>query len=310
VPKPKAVPKVLHFVWVGNDIPTEHIDNIAAWKHAHPKYRVILWYDGANMLANTIRKKAAKAQAGRQPYAAMATSPILGTNDPGRATVLAGKAATAGNPTKDRDYYMVKAGAKLFTLQSKLRNRQLEGCDIRAYHAQSFSNMHVYDVEMANETPNFGAASDVLRLEILIEHGGIYLDVDLGFFKPLPDPVLVREELALFGIYASRACNALIAAHAGSDMLKRCRASIANSYSQLNVDQALLREYDTSMRDFTIRRTGPTVVRNEANAAENEVRVRERLGYAEAMDWAMENVYFPDGYIDWDTPASKVHKWY
>ena len=310
MPKLKEIPKVFHFIWVGGDVPDGHVDNIAAWKLSHPTYRAILWYDGANMLANTIRKKVKKAGEGRQPLREIKSSPLYQTHDKGRFEVLAIKSHEAGKVHKDEDYYVGRAGAKLNSLLMKLQARQVEGCDIRAKYAKSFKNMNVYDLEMANESPNLGAASDVLRLEILIKEGGIYMDVDIGFKKPLPNPLTVREDLALFGIYSDgRPCNALIAACAGSELLKTCRASIKESYKRLDTETALAQKYDQDMRSFTVQNTGPTVVSKAARGAEDKVAKKEKLGAVASLQWAQDNVYFPDGYVDWDTPAARVHKW-
>jgi hypothetical protein len=310
VPKVKNIPKIFHFIWVGGDVPDEHVDNIAAWKLAHPTYRAILWYDAANMLANTIRKKAKKTGEGRQPLADIKSSPLYQTHDRGRFDALAHRARTAGNVEKDESYYVARAGAKLNSLLMKLQAKQVEGCDIRAKHAKSFSNMKVYDIEMANQTPNLGAASDVLRLEILIKEGGIYMDVDIGFKKTLPDPLQVRDDLALFGLYSDgRPCNALIAACPGSELLKTCRASIKESYKRLDTEMALAQAYDKNMRSFTVQHTGPTVVSRAARGAEDKAAKKEKLNASESLRWATDHVYFPDGYVDWDTPAAKVHKW-
>ena len=310
MPKVKEIPKIFHFIWVGGDVPAEHVDNIAAWKAAHPTYRAILWYDGANMLANTIRKKEKKAGAGRQALADVKASPLLGTHDMGRVDVLAQRARSAGKEEKDESYYVSRAGTKRNSLLIKLNAKHVEGCDVRAKYAKKFSNMNVYDIEMANQTPNMGAASDVLRLEILIKEGGIYMDVDIGFKKTLPNPLKVREDLALFGIYSDgRVCNALIAGCPGSDLLKECRASIKESYKRLDTENALVQAYNKDMRTFTVKHTGPTVVSTAARGAEAKAAKKLDLGPVEAMNWAKDNVYFPDGYVDWDTPAAKVHKW-
>jgi glycosyltransferase TcdB-like subunit of Tc toxin len=310
MPKFKNVPKIFHFIWVGGDVPDQHVDNIAAWKRLHPQHRAILWYDSFNMLANTIRKKARKANAGRQPLRDVKESRLLGTHDKGRYVALADKAEAAGKVEKDVDYYVARAGAKHQSLMQKLLARHLDGADIRATgDIKKFSNMSVYDIEMANETPNLGAASDVLRLEILIRHGGIYMDVDLGCKQALPDPIRVRDDLALFGVYNTRPCNALIAAYPGSDLLKTCRDSIKESYKKLNTDAALEQAYDRDMRGFTVSHTGPTVVSMAARAAEDKA-VKKGLPEGKGrLDWATENVYFPDGYVDWETDAAKVHKW-
>lgn len=65
--------------------------------------------------------------------------------------------------------------------------------------------------------------ADVLRLQILLERGGIYLDVDVVSIRPFQPlqqhPLVLGEELGV-GL-----CNAVILARAGTDFLRRWLAA-------------------------------------------------------------------------------------
>jgi hypothetical protein len=74
-----------------------------------------------------------------------------------------------------------------------------------------------------NPLPNPSHKADVLRLQILLERGGVYLDVDvicLRPFAPLQDfAVVMGEELGV-GL-----CNAVILAQPGAALLRRWLAA-------------------------------------------------------------------------------------
>lgn len=37
------IPKILHFIWFGSDLPEEFREYIDTWKHHHPDYKVMVW---------------------------------------------------------------------------------------------------------------------------------------------------------------------------------------------------------------------------------------------------------------------------
>ena len=45
-------------------------------------------------------------------------------------------------------------------------------------------------IRQAYDAPKWAFASDYVRFDILYEHGGIYLDTDVEFLKPLPEDLL------------------------------------------------------------------------------------------------------------------------
>jgi len=38
-----SIPKVLHFIWLGNDLPETYKENILSWKRLNPDYTIKIW---------------------------------------------------------------------------------------------------------------------------------------------------------------------------------------------------------------------------------------------------------------------------
>lgn len=83
---------------------------------------------------------------------------------------------------------------------------------------------------------DYAHQSDFLRLKVLIEHGGVYADIDTLFVNPLPaalyaQPFVIGEEDPVAPLGADRAepslCNALLMARPGSGF---ARAWLARMY--------------------------------------------------------------------------------
>ena len=76
--------------------------------------------------------------------------------------------------------------------------------------------------------------ADVVRLDALIEHGGLYADIDTVFLRPLPDewwdvPFAIASEGPVpdaSGVERDSLCNALMVARPGADFARRWRAEI------------------------------------------------------------------------------------
>ena len=107
------IPRFLHFVWVGGAIPRVHLENIAKWKAMNRNYQVWLWYDSANFLANTLRKKVSKLKLNSEregPRFDLAqTAPATFGTDSGRRNDLRMLAGMRNHPEKDDDYYRERA---------------------------------------------------------------------------------------------------------------------------------------------------------------------------------------------------------
>ena len=59
--------------------------------------------------------------------------------------------------------------------------------EIKEWNETNFDvNSHLF-VKEAYEAHNYAFASDVIRLDVLLEYGGIYVDADVEFLKPIDD---------------------------------------------------------------------------------------------------------------------------
>ncbi|VTR92653.1 Putative Glycosyltransferase OS=Legionella pneumophila subsp. pneumophila GN=LPO_2074 PE=4 SV=1: Gly_transf_sug [Gemmata massiliana] len=88
----------------------------------------------------------------------------------------------------------------------------------------------MFSDELYLQYPNYGAASDILRVAILIKHGGLYLDTDVDTGKPLgslsaPHKFLVNQPLE--GAYSN---DILYAGKKGHPFFIKYRKKMIESY--------------------------------------------------------------------------------
>ena len=100
---------------------------------------------------------------------------------------------------------------------------QLQGWTYQLWTDENIHTLKLYNQDLFNEIDNYGEKSDLLRLEILRQYGGVYVDMDFECFRPAFFEELHRdfdfyigiEPLAHGVIYKYRMfkfCNAIIAA--------------------------------------------------------------------------------------------------
>ena len=95
-----------------------------------------------------------------------------------------------------------------------------------------------YDSELVPERYRYAHHADFVRLEALIEHGGVYADIDTLFLRPLPDELYdeefvigeedrVRDELT--GELRPSLCNALMMSAPASEFAGAWRARMGDA---------------------------------------------------------------------------------
>lgn len=95
-----------------------------------------------------------------------------------------------------------------------------------------------YSAGLVPERYRYAHHADLIRLDCLIEHGGLYADIDTIFVRPLPGELYrapfvigseppVRDELT--GNWRPSLCNALLLAEPGSEFALEWRARIAGA---------------------------------------------------------------------------------
>lgn len=195
-----AVPKILHFAWLGGGLGAIQRDYLNIWKQvlAEHGYTLNLWYDSDGLLAHQTNKlivEAAKADALAQVAGRDLTPTELADQYEARAIVLKQQmyahinAAVANGGAADdaRIDLLVRAYGQDADALEALRERNRSslqemakgGFNLRDLDAREvpLQLQDIYQREMRLRG-NLAAASDVVRLEALYAESGSYADVD------------------------------------------------------------------------------------------------------------------------------------
>ena len=95
-----------------------------------------------------------------------------------------------------------------------------------------------YGRGLVPERYRYAHHADVVRLDALIEHGGVYADIDTLFLRPLPDelfarPFVIGEEGEALNEVTGRPekslCNAFMMSRPGSPFARSWRARVADA---------------------------------------------------------------------------------
>jgi hypothetical protein len=107
------------------------------------------------------------------------------------------------------------------------------------WRPERYSN-HADGQSAMQQNLSYAHESDFLRLDILLEHGGIYADMDSFFVQPYPDrwfngaaSCLMAEELPVHdaaGVAQPSLCNAVILATPRAEFVRVWRAQIADAF--------------------------------------------------------------------------------
>ncbi|PHH42230.1 TcdA/TcdB pore-forming domain-containing protein [Pseudomonas putida] len=197
---PTAVPKNLHFVWLGGGLGAIQRDYLNLWKQVlnGQGYSLHLWYDSDALLAwqtNRLIVEAAKADALQQDGSDSISKDQLGTLYEERAIVLKQQmsmhidAALARGLSADearvdllaRAYGQDAAQLEALIEQNRRSLLDLAGDDLQLRDLNALDTplqlQDIYEREIRLRG-NLAAASDVVRAEVLYEEGGGYADVD------------------------------------------------------------------------------------------------------------------------------------
>lgn len=341
--KNKPIPKVIHLIWIGGPMRDSGTDYLTRWKSVNRNYHVWLWYDSMQMTAYAIGKAVRDAT----PVNWNQSGQIVRDDNRDVRQLAEAKAAWASADQRGQNFNDLTgknerelARDNLQKLTSQVpANVKLK--DVRAILEQ-LDNVAFYELELVNRGGNFGAASDILRYELLRRFGGIYSDVDLmpltAFEDFLCDGDLARLGRVMQG--QSGFSNALLASHADSQFFGRVSAKIAQNYKLLGRGKAAkvrsptgnemdltLDQYYDDYRASTIYLTGPSVVTQIAYLMAQETlaeRHRDWVNsrhffqskdgyrdpdYVNANNFLDEEILFDPRYVDFDTEEGKDHKW-
>ena len=95
-----------------------------------------------------------------------------------------------------------------------------------------------YDENLVPEQYRYAHHADFIRLDALIEHGGIYADIDTLFLRPIPEQLYLNDFVIgreadvydeLTGELKHSLCNALMMAKPGSHFAREWRQKMASA---------------------------------------------------------------------------------
>lgn len=185
-----------------------------------------------------------------------------------------------------------------------------------------------YTIEM-RQRGNFGALSDIVRIDAILNYGGVYFDTDVECKEALGS-IDVQANLGRFSCthpgmasqlkstgrikksdWLSDAfwrdqitgtppdlVNSIIAAHPNSGMLVAYRSHIANNYKEVKRKQVDYKSFYPGVRQDVIRRTGPgTLTRTVRAEAASTGSAADRFSDTdESLDyklWLRDTLFFP-----------------
>jgi hypothetical protein len=191
------LPKNIHFIWIGNQIPAKYLENIVSFAETNPDYQVKVWTDRPEQFASL--------------------SGLVSTKSIDDAIRAMPK------PLQEYFFHEIQAPG--------------------------------YSDENEKLIPNFAAASDLLRVEILKLEGGIYIDTDTSLiekkgFGDIDAPLgyLVPIEPHTFSF-----CNFLMATTAGNPILLEIENTMMKNYAKFLIEPDLAQEMDLDPSRYGIR---------------------------------------------------------
>jgi len=334
------IPKNVHIIWIGGALPEKNQACVDSFHAQNPDWTINLWFDPDALLgkyrhiiqAESMRQfegnKNADQKFANKASAATSLANSLtkkakkkGSFDEAIVSYIAHNASkTFGGKKNTVDQYKrvlrETKDANLKALQDYAEKGTIQ---LKSVEEFGYGPKSPYTVEMQRRG-NFGALSDIVRIDAILKYGGVYFDTDVECKEPLGS-INVEENLGRFSCThtgmkmqlkatgriaktdwlsdqwwtekitnAPDLVNSIIAAHQNSDMLKSYRSHIANNYKEVRKGTVEWRTFYPGVRKDVISRTGPGTLVQTAreNAQFNE--------YAEDLDyklWMRDTLIFP-----------------
>ncbi|ASW03527.1 TcdA/TcdB catalytic glycosyltransferase domain-containing protein [Paraburkholderia aromaticivorans] len=334
----RAIPKVIHIIWLGGDIPRCNRDCIVTFPRLNPNWEVNLWIDANQLLTGERRRQIAA-------HYTNATTPKVTPERWKEVADTLGKQGGDAATIKYLDQYLNQRGEALQGMRVQQINSIMNFCNANGIRLREVQrdlrmgrNAAIYRKELVNRGGNFGSASDILRIEILLQHGGIYADTDVSCVSPLGD-IICHQSYPRFsavsiawhrGITTQNwlsddwwrnnirtdqqpaISNSIIAAHAGSSGLKSYKSLIHRNFKALKSKEELRQQYMHDVRGSTIKMTGPSAAAESSGfkkvrdtMAESQMASQDADQKLRDSLFMRDNWYFPmntvrDAYFhDW-----------
>ncbi|WP_027209659.1 TcdA/TcdB catalytic glycosyltransferase domain-containing protein [Burkholderia sp. WSM2232] len=330
----RAIPKVIHIIWIGGDIPQRNRDCIVTFPRMNPDWQVNLWIDANQLLTGERRRQISdhvSAQSGGRVS-------VEQWQDVARSLGESGGDAATISYLKD---YLNQRGETLRGMRAQQVNSIINFCEANGIKLREVQrdlkmgkNAAIYRSELVNRGANFGSASDILRIEILLQYGGIYVDTDVSCVSPLGDIICHQSYPRFSAVNAVwrngvsendwtsadwwRAnirgddpppiSNSIIASHARSNGLKSYKTLIHSRFRSLKTSDDLRAQYLNDVRGSTIKMTGPTAAAESSGFTKLRDQMFTDLASSQSPDQSLENKLFMRD--NWYFPMHKVRDSY
>lgn len=293
----EAIPKNIHIIWIGGDIPDRNRNCVASFPKENPDWKVNLWIDKDQLLTGLRRKLTA------QHYREKNTS--AWQYAPGEETAQEKVTTQQWNKVTDKlgktagdEQTITYLSRKFRKTERDLRDTWWENwISIREFckandvvlrtvdELAGSKLMGLYRSEMVARGTNFGAASDLLRTEILSKFGGVYFDTDVICTESIGS-VICHKSYPRFSAVDShwvgkgksvtkaqwedndwwktlggnipQISNSIIASHPKCKGLNSYQSLIKKNYKAMKSNDDMRTEYTGNIRNATIKMTGPS----------------------------------------------------
>lgn len=190
----------------------------------------------------------------------------------------------------------------------------LHGWEYKLWTEEDVKTLKLYNRDLYDSIDNLGEKSDILRLEILYQFGGVYVDVDLACMKPEYmeelhtdfDFYICIEPLghgAIYKYHMYKFCNAIIGSAPKHTLVETLITNLkANYFAYLHLG--------------VVERTGPSYITRiiyeyEARGAHKQrnIYLPTTLFYPIAIFQREDSLAFPERYIDLFPETAAIHYW-
>jgi hypothetical protein len=334
------IPKNVHIIWIGGALPEKNQACVDSFHALNPDWTINLWFDPDALLgkyrhiiqAEAMRQfdgtKDLDIKAAGKASAATALAKTLtakakkkGSFDEAIVSYIAHNSSKTfgGKKSAVDEYKRVLRATKDENLKA-LQDYAAKGTiQLKSVEEFGYGPKSPYTVEMQRRG-NFGALSDIVRIDAILKYGGVYFDTDVECKEPLGSIDVpnnlgrfscthtgMKVQLLATGRIAKTdwlsdkwwsdkitggppdLVNSIIAAHPNSDMLKSYRNHISNNYREVRKGTVDWRSFYPGVRRDVISRTGPGTLVNTA-------RENPQFSYAEDLDykkWLRDTLIFP-----------------
>lgn len=257
------IPKKLHIIWLGSDVRMEHRTRVEAWRKINPDYAVYLWIDDVLLAA-----KEGDEDGNQLKHSTEETARFTQLAMQGQAIKVDADEYLKSQKGTFRKYYDISSPFLSSTARKSIRNwAKPLGVHVR-------STRSLYDTSVNGDLiwqesfargANYGAASDMFRLEVLYAKGGIYVDTDIEPVKPLGD-LDAKHDFLIAQLPQKKGppagCNCILASTVANRFVDNYRRTTRKTYcDNLGNLKGILQFHSKSrevIRGRVINWSGPT----------------------------------------------------